>query len=566
MERVVRGNTIVYDEEQMKGLTEKALFDGLAEAGGNVYIFKYNIKTNYAHWSDNAIKYFGLGDGYQYDMAASWMEKIYPEDRAGYEKAWHEVVAGRKRRHNMQGRVQNAEGEFVWIECIGSTVADENGENSYFVGMLTRMDMDGKYDYTTKCLYIRQFYYAEITKPCVLLLLGMDGFRKILQNMGFVESNKVLLCVADVIRRYVSVDRVYRMSGDEFLIVLPEMSNEAAQEFFETLLREVKKIATFSDDWLDVSFSGGAARFVPELENKDAVLRKLENSLENSKLLGRGKFSIYSAEIEGRYQRIRKIKASLTKAIANNFEGFYLCYQPIIAANSKRFYGVESLLRFRDKELGIISPIEFIPFLESSGEINEVGAWVAEAAIRQKAQWDQIYPGVAVGFNVSLKQLTSWNLVQHVLDLVDTYQVNPREIAMELTESIGMDNPERIVKLLTPLYEKGIKIYLDDFGMEHSSFTLVQELPISGAKIDHSFVRVMVGSGNERKDRANKAIIASISGMCRDLDIRVVVEGVETKEIETLVCDMDVDLLQGYYYSKPVEAKEIEERWLKQLQ
>lgn len=188
--------------------------------------------------------------------------------------------------------------------------------------------------------------------------------------------------------------------------------------------------------------------------------------------------------------------------------------------------------------------------------------WVAETAIRQKVQWDQRHPGLKVGFNSSLCQYRSSELTRRIAELVKQYQIPAEEIIVELTETQKMDDPEHMRAMLQPLVDHNVWIMLDDFGMEASTFTLVQELPIHGLKVDHSFVRTMIGNGSERKDKANIAIVSSINHMAQHLGLRVIVEGVENENIDQLLSDMGIRFVQGYYYSRPVSPEEFEQTWL----
>ncbi len=542
-------------------MKESLLFEGLSRSADNVYIFKKDMQNEYSVWSTNAIAYFGFPDDYNDHVDEIWMEKVHPDDRAGYVKDLESLFRHEKDSHFYQYRVTNARGEYVWVECCGCIETDPDNGNAYFVGIITRLDVTGKYDPITNCLNLKEFYLDDYPEPRTLMLLGLDSFRKIINRIGFVESNVILAKLGEILQRMYGRTHVYRMTGDEFLLSLEPRNKEELEYIFEKIHQELQR----EMDRIygqKVSFSGGAVQYFPRREDKNDLLKKLEHSLEYSKQCGKGILTVYSAVIEQQHERVSRVQEALSRAIANNFEGFSLVYQPIVQAKSHKLDGAEALLRFYSEEIGSISPVEFIPLLEASGEIRAVGKWVARTAIEQKKIWDRMHPHLRIGFNVSLLQLQNRALTEQIVKWVKEYQIQPNEIIVELTESRKMQSAEELKDALKPLTDMGIWVFLDDFGMEASTFTLVQELPVDGIKVDHSFVRVMVGSGSERKDTANKAIVSSISYLGRQLGLRVVVEGVENAQIDKLLCNMDIQFMQGYYYSRPISVEEFEAKWI----
>ncbi|MDO4522050.1 MAG: EAL domain-containing protein [Eubacteriales bacterium] len=545
------------DDFEMKGFTEEILFSGLSMASENVYLFKTDIENNYAVWSERAVEYFGLPEDYRHRMYHLWMEHVHPDDLEGYCEDIFAVMQGKKTKHYCQYRARNAEGKYVWVECVGGIQRNAEGK-PFFVGVMTRLDVTGKYDTVTNCLSFQQFYLRVFSKEHSILLLGFDGFRKAVNNLGYTRSNGLLNLLGSILIAHFGSANTYRMTGDELMAVLPVMSNEELEFLFHQIQKEFKSACLNREFQISIGFSGGAAYYDPRTESKEDIIRHLEHSLEYSKHLEKESFTVFSSVIEEKHQRVGKIKYALAAAIKDGFSGFSLVYQPVFRSGDHRINGVEALLRFRDVELGNVSPVEFVPILEEGGMIREVGLWVAGKVMKQKAIWETKHPGLMVGFNVSLKQLHCDDFVKEIMRLIREYRINPCEVVLELTESCKMDDPVELRKILMPLREMGVEIYLDDFGIEQSNFTAVKELPITGVKIDHSFVRVMVGTGDTRKDRVNRAIVTSINYMCKQIGLKIVIEGVETEEIDRIVSDMDIEYLQGYHYSFPLTAEALE--------
>ncbi len=555
----------VEEEENLydiEGLQEKTLLSGLSDSSREASVFVADLQTGKTVWSANAVQYFGLPDDYGSHFDEIWFARIHPDDLDKYRRDISGIMTGTKTAHTCQYRVANAAGAYVWVECNGSVRMDKESRKKFFIGYLFNLDKTGMYDSITGCLTLKEFYNKTYSKQHIFVLVGIDAFRKVINRIGFSESNTVLRMLGDILQRTCTDHLVYRMTGDEFLIILPNYSQEELQYMHEKILDEFTYAVEQYHSGLRVKFSAAATYYNPDNDTKESVMRRLEHTLDYAKQRGSGSFCIYSRTIEEEHERASLIQEALTKAIEHDFHGFQLVYQPVIRMDGHVLDGAEALLRFYHEELGIISPAEFIPMLEASGEIRQVGLWVASQVIAQKVKWEKIRPDLALGFNTSLIQYRDDTFSRRVAELVEKAQIDPTRLIVELTESQKMSDPAHLRRMLQPLVDRKINIFLDDFGMEASTFTMVQELPVQGVKVDHSFVRTMVGSGSDRKDRANIAIVSSINHMANLLGLNVVVEGVENQKIDELLSGMNIGFTQGYYYSRPVSVEEFEQNWL----
>lgn len=542
--------------ETMESLSERDLFNALSTTSDNVYLFVSDMKRNVSRWSDNAVRYFGLPSDYAVRTLEVWTEHIHPEDREAYLDDINKVFSGEKPRHYCQYRATNKDGAYVWMECIGNVVPDGDGNGAFFVGLMTRLDYPSKFDPVTKCLSIQQFYQAGPDRACLLLLAGMDGFRRVVNTYGYEGSNEVLACVASILRSLPGVSTVYRMSGDELLLVLEDGTEDDAAALFSRAQRAVRQEGMHRG-WMRLGFSAGATRFAPDGLDKETAIRRLEHSLEHAKGQGGGSFAFYSPSIEEAHMRTRRIKDALTESIENGFAGFELHYQPLYDSEGRCVSAVEALLRFSSPGLGRIAPSEFVPLLEETRDMRAVGAWVIEQAVAQKARWNDRWPNLMMGVNVSFVQLTDAGFAGNLLGAVRRHGVDPRNVCVELTESCRFEDLRDLSGLFEQLVDWGFGVALDDFGMEHSSFSLVQHLPVTHIKIDHSFVRRLSKAG-AWEARADIAIVSSIVFLCKQLGVKVVAEGVESEEVDEIVRRLDVDMLQGFYYSHPVPADQVE--------
>jgi EAL domain-containing protein (putative c-di-GMP-specific phosphodiesterase class I) len=259
--------------------------------------------------------------------------------------------------------------------------------------------------------------------------------------------------------------------------------------------------------------------------------------------------------ISDSYSRKIKIKSKLKNSIINN--ELYLCYQPQINTLLNTVIGVEALLRWNNNELGNISPSEFIPIAEHSGYIVDIGNWVLDEALKTACIWKQKgYKFNAMSINVSPIQLKLSDFKENLLNTCAKYDISPFLLEIEITEGTLMDIGEDKIKVFNELRENGVSIALDDFGTGYSSFKYLINLPFNILKIDKSLI------DNIESDK-NKAVIKSIVCLSKSLKYKIIVEGVETKEQVDLLLDLGCNIIQGYYYSKPLSAENFEKYIIK---
>ena len=259
--------------------------------------------------------------------------------------------------------------------------------------------------------------------------------------------------------------------------------------------------------------------------------------------------------ISDSYSREIKIKSKLKNSIINN--ELYLCYQPQINTLLNTVIGVEALLRWNNNELGNISPSEFIPIAEHSGYIVDIGNWVLDEALKTACIWKQKgYKFNAMSINVSPIQLKISDFKENLLNTCAKYDISPFLLEIEITEGTLMDIGEDKIKVFNELRENGVSIAIDDFGTGYSSFKYLINLPFNILKIDKSLI------DNIESDK-NKAVIKSIVCLSKSLKYKIIVEGVETKEQVDLLLDLGCNIIQGYYYSKPLSVENFEKYIIK---
>lgn len=533
-------------------ILENELFESFANASDNIYIYVCDMKTDISRWSKNTVDYFNLEGEYIKNTGPKWMEYIHPDDRAAYLKDIEAVFSGASSRHSCQYRAKNKYGDYVWLECKGSVISDENGQPLVFAGLMTRLDNQNKYDSLTHLLTSYEMQkYDFTTGNGAILLLGINSFRMINTTNGFLYGNRVLVALSEYLVETAGKDnRVFRLQGDEFVILSPGSSKKELRKLFE----HVNDYCTNIRGLKSFSVSAGLVSYPEDGTDFNTLMSNLEHSLEYAKEQKNEWIAEFSEKISQRHLRISQLHEALTKSIHNNFEGFELYFQPILNAKTGKITECESLLRWKTAEIQDATPYEFIKLLEDSGEIREVGFWVMEEALRHAAMWQKKYHNISVSFNVSYIQLLDGEFIDSLIAKAREYHVDPRLVMVELTESCSANDTKMLSQQFGKLQKLGFKIAMDDFGTEYASFGLLHDVSMDVLKIDQKFVRGLIREGN----LTDMAIIENVVNMCRQLSIQTIAEGIETEEIQDIVRSIGVSYLQGYLYSRPVPAEEFE--------
>lgn len=534
-------------------ILENELFESFANASDNIYIYVCDMQTDLSRWSKNTVDYFNLEGEYIKNTGPKWMEYIHPDDRAAYLKDIEAVFSGASSRHSCQYRAKNKYGDYVWLECKGSVISDENGQPLVFAGLMTRLDNQNKYDPLTHLLTSYEMQkYDFTTGHGAILLLGINSFRMINNTNGFLYGNKVLVALSEYLEQTAGKDnRVFRLQGDEFVILSPNRSKNELRELFNNVndyCANIRGLKSFS-------VSAGLVSYPEDGTDFNTLMSNLEHSLEYAKEQKSEWIAEFSGKISQRHLRISQLHDALTQSIHNNFEGFELYFQPILDAKTKKITECESLLRWKTPEIQDATPYEFIKILENSGEIREVGTWVMEEALRHASMWQKKYTDISVSFNVSYIQLLDGEFIDRLIAKAQELQIDPRFVMVELTESCSASDTEMLSLQFDKLRKLGFKIAMDDFGTEYASFGLLHDVTMDVLKIDQKFVRGLVRKGN----KTDMAIIENVVNMCRQLSIQTVAEGIETEEIQDIIRSIGVSYLQGFLYSKPVPAGEFEQ-------
>lgn len=397
-----------------------------------------------------------------------------------------------------------------------------------------------------------------------LLFIDLDRFKIINDTMGHDAGDELLkemakrfrqtLRAVDVIGRpKEKEDVVGRLGGDEFIILVEEVTDLAnVVTVVQKVLNTVMKPMVLLGEECRVTASIGISVYPRDGEDEKTLMKKADMAMYFAKEEGKNNFQFYSQNIQSQSYERFSIETNLRRALERN--ELYLEYQAKLDFKTCKITGVEALLRWKNSQLGTITPTQFIPVAEETGIIVPVGRWVLKTACAQNVAWQrQGLSPVSVGVNLSLRQLMDEKIVEDIKAALDESGMAPNLLELEITESMIMFKPVRLMDVLTRIKKIGVKLALDDFGTGYSSLAQIKHLLIDTIKVDRSFIR------NLSQDPEDKAIIEAIIAMGKTLSLNVVAEGVETLEQDKFLREKICDEMQGFYFSKPVAPDEFAE-------
>jgi len=345
---------------------------------------------------------------------------------------------------------------------------------------------------------------------------------------------------------------VARYGGVEFIVVLPHAEVRAAGQASEGIQAEVWKPCRVEGHELVVTASIGIALSPDDGNSLDSLLQCANAAAFQAKADGRDSFRFFSSDMQRHSSRMLQLENALRWAIPRH--ELRVVYQPQVHIATRRVVGVEALVRWDHPELGAISPAEFIPVAENSGQMVEIGAWILRTALHQARRWqNEGLPELILAVNLSLQQFRHESLLPNLDAALLESGFPTGRLELELTESIAMDDPEQAVRIVQALRERGVLLSIDDFGTGYSSLSYLKRLRLNKLKIDKSFI------DDIDRDGTDVSIVTAIVGMAQGLGMTTIAEGVETAGQLEVLGRLGCDEVQGYLFSKPLAAEEMED-------
>lgn len=488
-----------------------------------------------------------------------------------YEELWMSITSGRTWDGEMQNRKKN--GEIFWEHGYFSPVIDDLGNIQHFMAIKkditeqkiaeSKLQYQAQYDELTELpnrnLFVDRLQQAikqshRSNKQIAVLFIDLDRFKGINDSLGHEFGDALLkqiaLALKDTIRE---TDSIARFGGDEFAVIIDNINDDhMINDTISHITNSISKPFTIDGHQLYITASIGVSLYPHDGETPDILLRNADSAMYQAKDDGRNTYQYYTREMTSKAFEHILMESNLRKALENH--EFIVYYQPQVLAEDNSIFGMEALVRWKHPDLGMISPAQFIPLAEETGLIIPLGEEIFDIATKQIVKWmknsSQQY---RMAINLSVKQLQQANIVTQLTEILKTNKCSAEWITLEITEGYVMKNPELAITTLKHFRDIGVDIAIDDFGTGYSSLSYLKRLPINKLKIDQSFVRDL------SIDEDDKAIVESIIYLSKAMSLKVIAEGVETLGQKEFLQKHGCSEIQGYLYSKPVTADEMDE-------
>lgn len=505
--------------------------------------------------------------GYEQDEAVGQKPSFLSSDfhsAAFYEQLWESI----NKHGGWQGEIWNKRknGDIYpeWLEI--STVINENRERTHFIAHFS--DISQKKENEEQLRFLASYdtltglpnraHFLEVLDRSLhrcqenhdqgaILFMDLDRFQVINDTLSHGSGDLLLRQVSDRLRTQIGpADTLSRTGGDEFAILLEQLhSVEEPIQKVEALMAEFSKPFYIQDQEIYISASTGICVFPNDGDDSATLLRKVDMAMYRAKETGRNTYHFYSPEINTRAFEHLALEASLRRAIER--DEFVLHYQPLISSEDSAVVAAEALIRWEHPELGMVPPGRFIPMAEENGLIVAMGEIVMQKAceaFRELHSQGLMLDYISV--NVSARQFFQEGFLEMIDETLEKTGMNARNLELELTESAFIQDVDRTVELLDQLRKRGLHLAIDDFGTGFSSLSYLKRFPLDTLKIDQSFIRDI----HQNKD--DMAIVRAIIALARVMKLRIVAEGVETEEQASILKKEGCNILQGYYYSRPL--------------
>ncbi len=395
---------------------------------------------------------------------------------------------------------------------------------------------------------------AENDRVLLIGTIDIHRFARFNESLGEGGANRLLALWGQRLKHHQdggTVVEVARVGGDEFAVAIQATDGAAASAVFRRVQQALRQPVHLEQQELVVPFSAGWAICPTHGHEAEPLLTLAQEAQRRARAQGRDDLGAEADDaLSQRRQRLLAFERALHRALER--QEFYLAYQPQMDVATGRIVGCEALIRWRSTEWGEVSPAEFVPLLEESGAIIDVGAWVLASAAQQAAAWERAGLPLRVGINLSPRQFLAPSLMEHIQSALQSSGVSPGCIELEITESLTMQDVDHSIRLLQRCRDAGVMVAIDDFGVGHSSLAYALQFPIDAIKIDRAFVTHIT------RGRADRAIVRAVVALGQSLGVEIIAEGVENQRQCDFLEAIGVTQVQGYLIGRPMPPDQLE--------
>lgn len=545
----------------------------LAAAGTNDGLWDWNLETNEIFYSPRWKAMVGCESSEITSSPHEWFDRLHPDDLPRLQRELQAHIEGHSPWLETEQRMRHGADGYRWMHFRGLAVRNAQGKAHRIAGSMSdvterrrieeQLRHDALHDHLTqlpnRTLLVDRLEQA-ITRfqrsgsGFAVLFLDLDNFKTVNDSLGHLIGDQMLHQMGLRLReRLRPGDSVARFGGDEFVLLLEDVSSEEEVQQVVTRLRSAMETpVSVGDQEIFVSFSVGIALGRPEDRCAEDVLRNADTAMYQAKLHNPGSSMFFHGGMRVSAFKRLTLETALRRALER--QEFVLHYQPVVSLREGDLLGFEALLRWQPLGDRPISPADFIPLAEQTGLIIPIGRWVAEQAIEQAARWKRLCPDVClpININVSGKQFRDPELLPVMEQALKRHGLTGRYLKVEITESAVLENVAQALSVMASLKDAGIDLCMDDFGTGYSSLSQLKDLPFDVVKIDRSFVHRLT------TDSRHVGIVRAVTAIARELNKSLVAEGVETPEQVACLLDLGCANGQGYLFSPAVEADRAE--------
>ena len=517
------------------------------------YLFVWDIQRDTRRFFGEIDKYYNIQKSSRaINRMQEMLRIIHPADRSAVLASLTEIAQGKKDSHNMNYRWVTREGQKVWINSKATVVRDRDGKPALMIGRVSEGSLRHLFNPLT-CLWNKNKLQQDLKTwmdrgNAYLLLLDIDSLSGINLSRGRDYGDQLLKEVGEYCENMESVHTAYHVEQDQFMLILEQDSQEQVQACYQRIREDMQEKCTFTAAAVPIDKS----LFFDSNQLLDSIIM----TLKKAKSISSNHIKFFSSSDLSKKITALALLEELKQSVENDFEGFEVFYQPQVRSGNYDLYGIEALLRYQSKTRGWVYPDEFIPVLEQSRLIQDVGLWVVRQAAAQCRQWREFLPELRVSVNFSALQFEDPFLGENVIRTLGEVGLEGAALTIEITESVELHNSDQLIKLLRELRAHGIHFAIDDFGTGYSNLGYLKQLNVDEIKIDRIFI-----SGLE-KGSYNHKLISNVIEFAQEHSIRICCEGVEKlNELASLEMLMP-DMYQGYLFDKPNTARNLEKAYI----